>query len=191
MNKLVIDLSIIFILVLSGCITTSDKKPMDLSLQNYLNNVEVKSEYNVKHTYDYCSSGGCRSWDIQYEIQNKDFTSCGGSYHFDGMDEKTEECTLELLQIGDYPFNIQKSIINVVTELKSFDFSNSKSINFDERICFYDISSEQYTKILVCFDGENIIVNYAGSGAYGGGKFFWNINGYEFTDQISSLVISH
>ena len=65
-------------------------------------NINIPDEYSVNFDFSYGSPGGDRSWEVSYGVASGEFTACPGEYHFSGQgDEKTEPCTLEMLQTSE------------------------------------------------------------------------------------------
>lgn len=81
-----------------------------------------------------------------------------------------------------------EKMADVVKELKSNSIRGEKSLKLKDRICFYDIRTRQWSKIVVCFNERNHLVNYGGTAVYGGSRYHWNIDGYIFTSQILKLI---
>jgi len=201
MWKMLIPFLILGLVILtSGCLQdgTFGEIPqynVSSTLEERLDNVKIKPEYKVKNSFGYCSSGGCRNWNVSYGIENEEYISCGGNYDFGGMgDSINVKCSLEELEKGEYPFKLEevsyvfKTMSDVIKVIKSSDSSNTTSIEIGDRVCFYNMKNENFKKTTVCFDSENTIVNYAAGVSYGGGEILWEVEGYPYTDEIIALI---
>ena len=49
-------------------------------------------------------------------------------------------------------------------------------------------SIEESHSYFICFNHENMLVNYYGLGGYGRFRLFWNVENYEFTEELKSLA---
>ena len=148
---------------------------------------DIPSKYGVDYGFSYSSSGGSRSWNLNFGVVDEEIISVDGGYHFSGTDgEKDEEWTLEnvnnnIQETGENPY-IMTTIIG-----KVMDFSDeTTSISLSDRECSYSKLENDRLNFLVCTK-EGTITNYYRFGGYGGAQTYWNLVEFEFNEEVMSL----
>ena len=81
---------VICLLVFSGCQANYEINSFD----------ESKGDFKINYFSSFSSSGGTRTQDIVYTVDDFEIVSCEGGYEFAARDgTKTEECSLESSEI--------------------------------------------------------------------------------------------
>ena len=170
------------------------KPQTDDAMQGYIDNSHIKPDYSAHYVRYFSSSSGDRRWDITYAIENESFISCSGNYSFNGASLRYVECSLSA--IGKDPFSDLNSltmggILNALRDEIALNFSSSEMLGIGNRTCFHYDAGQNYDiefrSLLVCFN-DSYIVDYAFNKAYGGEHSFWNMEGYDFTEEMRSLL---
>jgi len=168
-----------------GPLTTEEELDFKLDSAN------IPDAYSVNFDYSYSSSGGDRSWDVNYEIVDNEFTACTGEYKFSGQgEEKIEPCTLEMLNSNKATDMIIPKMNGMVAKAK-LAFKEDKEVLkliTTDRHCYYIQNMDGRTTDVVCFNAEHEIVTYLAKGGYGMAEMIWLLNNYELTDEVEDLM---
>lgn len=185
--KILIAIVIISLFLLAGCGKDILREKLEPGFETDLAKVIVDNEYTAHYETGYSSSGGTRGANYNYTIKNKVFVSCEGesfSLSTTGENSKTL-CDVEKLN-NRTKYKYALIVEDLILNLDRSNITNIKNKDIDQIKCFYDIKLDSQN-VVVCFE-DNHIVNYIAKGGYGGAYTYWNIVGYEFTDEIHSLI---
>jgi hypothetical protein len=182
--------------------TDNIKSQIGFSLLNdYLKNSKVEPDYSVHYASYYSTPGGDRRMNINFEIKNEKFVSCSGNYT--GNIPSFVECSLDAIEKNEYPFNSMDSetMGGVMNNLKGYsvmNFSSSEVLNLKDRTCLgyknlvlANATEPKYTiemlNFLLCFN-DSYLVNYAFNQNGGGPRAMWNVEGFEFTEEMNGFL---
>ena len=150
-------------------------------------NINIPDEYSVNFDFSYGSPGGDRSWEVSYGVASGEYTACSGEYHFSGQgDEKTEPCTLEMLQTSEIA--LFPKMNDIVTKVNTNFQTEVFVLNAADRDCYYVENEDGYAYGVVCFNSEKELVTYLAKGGYGSAETIWLLNDYDLTDEVEDLM---
>ena len=176
MRILLTILLLVVIVIFSGCISNINQ---DESVLNTLfTEFEPLQDYSVLHHGTLSRPGGLKHYNASYAISGEAHTSCTVLT----IDGQWMQCT------GNNIFSRKKAMNEIKSILTEFyNISSVKETGLvDGRRCFFPLLFKPNTKALVCFYGKSI-VNFAYDLMEEGSEF-WNVEGYEFIEEVKMIM---